>query len=65
MIAVMLAAGVGTRLFGANHSEPSKALLRFDGKSLLHRHIEILREKGVDRLVLVVGYRKEDRKSVV
>ena len=60
MIAVMLAAGVGTRLFGEHHSEPPKALLRFDGKSLLHRHIEILRENGVDRLVLVVGYRAEE-----
>ncbi len=60
MIAVMLAAGVGKRLFGENHSEPSKALLRFDGRSLLHRHIEILRENGIDRLVLVVGYRAEE-----
>ena len=60
MIAVMLAAGVGARLFGEDHSEPSKALLRFDGKSLLHRHIEILRDNGVDRLVLVVGYRAEE-----
>jgi len=60
MIAVMLAAGVGTRLYGESHAEPSKALLRFDGKSLLHRHIEILRDNGVDRLVLVVGYRKEE-----
>lgn len=60
MIAVMLAAGVGTRLFGEDHSEPSKALLRFDGKSLLHRHIDILRENGVDRLMLVIGYRKEE-----
>ena len=59
MIAGVLAAGVGKRLFGENHSEPSKALLRFDGKSLLHRHIEILRDNGVDRLVLVVGYRAE------
>lgn len=60
MIAVMLAAGVGKRLFGENHAEPPKALLRFDGKSLLHRHIEILRGYGVDRLVLVVGYRAEE-----
>ena len=60
MIALMLAAGVGKRLFGEDHSEPSKALLRFDGKSLLHRHIDLLREKGIDRLALVVGYRKEE-----
>lgn len=60
MIALMLAAGVGKRLFGENHSEPSKALLRFDGKSLLHRHIDFLRDNGVDRLVLVVGYRAEE-----
>lgn len=56
----MLAAGVGSRLRGeeagaAEH--PPKVLLRFGGRTLLHRHIENLRRAGVEKLALVVGYR--------
>ena len=60
MKAIMLAAGVGRRLFGEDDSQLPKALLRFGGKTLLHRHIEVLRANGVDELAMVVGYRKED-----
>ena len=56
----MLAAGVGRRLYGDDDTQPPKALLRFGGKSLLHRHIEVLRDNGVEELVLVVGYRREE-----
>jgi choline kinase len=57
MIAVMLAAGTGSRLSGSDESHPPKSLLRFDGRSLLERHVEILRAHGAEALVLVVGYR--------
>lgn len=60
MIAIMLAAGVGRRLSGVEGELPPKALLRFDGTTLLARHVEILRTFGVERLVLVVGYREDD-----
>ncbi len=60
MKVVMLAAGVGRRLFGDENDELPKALLRFKGKSLLARHVEILLDLGVHELVLVVGHRKED-----
>ena len=60
MKAVMLAAGVGRRLYGDGNDNLPKALLRFDGKTLLARHVEILREFGIDELVLVIGHRKED-----
>ncbi|HIJ45297.1 MAG TPA: NTP transferase domain-containing protein, partial [Rhodospirillaceae bacterium] len=60
MKAIMLAAGVGRRLFGEDHDQSPKALLRFDGKTLLERHIENLKDNGVDELVLVVGYRRDD-----
>ncbi len=60
MKAVMLAAGVGGRLYGDDSNDPPKALLRFDGKTLLARNIEILRNNGVEELVLIVGHRKED-----
>ena len=60
MKAIMLAAGVGTRLYGDENDNLPKALLRFDGKTLLARNIEILLDFGIDELVLVVGHRKED-----
>ena len=60
MKAVMLAAGVGRRLYGDENDDLPKALLRFEGKTLLERHVEILKALGVDELVLVVGHRKED-----
>lgn len=60
MKALMLAAGVGKRLYGEDDSQPPKALLRFDGKTLLHRHIELLEPCGIEELVLVVGYRETD-----
>ena len=55
----MLAAGVGSRLHAGEEGAPPKALLRFGGKTLIQRHIEILQAQGIQELVLVVGYRKE------
>ena len=60
MKAIMLAAGMGRRLGGDASELPPKALLRFDGRSLLDRHIEVLRSVGIDALTLVVGYRAGD-----
>jgi choline kinase len=58
MLALMLAAGVGERL-GKGGSRPPKALMRFGDESLLERHIAILRHYGIDRLMIVKGYRAE------
>jgi choline kinase len=52
--AVLLAAGVGRRL-DHGHEGP-KALLAFDGRSLLRRHMEILAANGVRRLSITIGY---------
>jgi choline kinase len=60
MKAIMLAAGVGHRLYGDDDSQPPKALLRFEGKSLLNRHVDILKACGIDELTIVVGYRHHD-----
>jgi choline kinase len=60
MKAVMLAAGIGSRLGSPAAEHPPKVLLRFDGKSLLQFHIEILKRRGIDELVLGVGYRHQD-----
>jgi choline kinase len=59
MKAIMLAAGLGSRLYGHDDDHPHKSLLRFGGKSLIERHVEILRECGVEELVLVTGFRAD------
>ena len=59
MKALMLAAGVGRRLFGDGNQELPKALLKFNGQTLIERHIEILISLGVDELLLVVGHRSD------
>ncbi|NQV84486.1 MAG: NTP transferase domain-containing protein [Rhodospirillales bacterium] len=60
MKVIMLAAGVGRRLHGDENDDLPKALLRFGGKTLLARHIEILRSHGIDEMVIVVGHHKDD-----
>jgi choline kinase len=55
--AVLLAAGVGRRL-GGDADHPPKALIRFGGKSLLRRHLEILAAFGVAEIAIVVGYKQ-------
>jgi choline kinase len=58
MKAIMLAAGVGSRL-GQGDDVAPKVLLRFGGKTLLERHIEILRHLGIRELVMGVGHQAE------
>ncbi|MBT4489882.1 MAG: phosphocholine cytidylyltransferase family protein [Rhodospirillaceae bacterium] len=60
MKAVMLAAGIGARLGSSITEPPPKVLLRFGGKSLLEYHLEILRQQGIDELVLGVGYKYQE-----
>jgi choline kinase len=57
MRAGILAAGVGRRL-GQGEDLP-KILLEFGGRSLLERHLALLRDFGVSRVDMVVGYRCE------
>jgi len=56
--ALILAAGVGCRL---GEDEPEqlrkpKALLELGGKSLLARHVEILRGAGITSITVVIGF---------
>jgi choline kinase len=60
MKVIMLAAGVGRRLHGDDNNDLPKVLLRFGGKTLLARHVEILRNHGIDEMFIVVGHRKDD-----
>lgn len=56
MRAVILAAGQGSRLRPFTDDRP-KGMVQLAGRPLLHRQIEVLREGGVDDIVLVSGYR--------
>ncbi|TDO36310.1 CDP-L-myo-inositol myo-inositolphosphotransferase [Kribbella sp. VKM Ac-2527] len=55
-VALLLAAGRGLRMRSAN----PKALRRVGGISLLERCTKVLQQAGVERIVVVVGYRCED-----
>ncbi|MGE0444751.1 MAG: NTP transferase domain-containing protein [Vicinamibacterales bacterium] len=54
MRGVILAAGRGARLNGANSDMP-KCLATVGGETLLSRNVRLLREAGVDEVVVVVG----------
>ncbi len=59
--ALILAAGVGCRLGDTTpeHLRRPKALLNFGGKSLLERHILILRQRGITQITVVIGFAGE------
>ena len=56
--AVILAAGLGHRLGAAGKAMP-KILLSFNGRTLLERHLTILRALGVSDVTLGIGYGAE------
>ncbi|MBP5976943.1 phosphocholine cytidylyltransferase family protein [Brasilonema sp. CT11] len=58
MKAIILAAGVGRRLGEQGQVQP-KCLLRFNGKSLLQRHLEYLRDYQITEVVIAVGYQAQ------
>ncbi len=58
MKAIILAAGVGQRLGKDGQIQP-KCLLKFNGKSLLERHLNYLRDYHIDEVVIAVGYQAE------
>ena len=55
--AVILAAGLGSRLNG--HDIP-KPLREVGGRTLLHRTLSVLEQAGIERVHVVVGYRAAD-----
>jgi choline kinase len=59
MRAIILAAGRGMRLQQAAEEQVPKCLLRFDGITLLERHLRLLKTAGVDEVVLALGWRHE------
>lgn len=64
MQALMLAAGMGKRLekFTQNNT---KCMVEVNGKKLIEKTIEILKQNGINKLVIVVGFKKEKLKKYV
>lgn len=58
MKAVILAAGVGKRLWEVTQHRP-KCLIEIGGRSLLHRYLESLAAVGIRRAEIVVGYKQD------
>src|SRR5437762_13368597 len=56
MRAILLAAGRGLRMQQPQDTELPKCLLRFGGRSLLERHLQLLRGAGVEAVVLALGF---------
>jgi choline kinase len=59
MRAILLAAGRGSRLQQPRTRQLPKCLLRFDGVTLLYRHLCLLKRAGIDRITLALGFRHE------
>lgn len=60
-MAVVMAAGKGTRM----KSELPKVLFPVRGRPMLHYVLDALEAGGVDRIVVVVGYRAQDVRTTV
>jgi len=58
MKAIILAAGMGTRL-GKYTKDLPKCMLNFLGKSLIERQVETLRSCGINDIIVVTGYQNE------
>ena len=56
--AIILAAGMSTRFVPLNYETP-KGLLKVKGEVLIERQIRQLMEKGIEEIIIVVGYMKE------
>jgi L-glutamine-phosphate cytidylyltransferase len=62
--AIILAAGMGTRLQGVDAARGlPKGLLALDGEPLMARALRLLGEQGIERTVMVVGHLKEAYQS--
>lgn len=58
MRAVIMAAGVGSRIQGLIHDKP-KCLIQAGAQSLISRSVEMLKCKGIDDISVITGYKSE------
>ena len=64
MKAVILAAGVGKRLWPVTQHRP-KCLIEIGGQTLLSRYLEVLASVQIRDVTMVVGYKQEMIRAVV
>lgn len=64
MKAIILAAGVGRRLWPITQHRP-KCLIELGGRSLIVRYLDALAGVGIKQAVIVVGYKQEMIKAAV
>ena len=58
MNAIILAAGMGTRLRPLTNNRP-KCMVSVNGEPMIERQIRFLKETGIDRITLVSGYKSD------
>lgn len=56
--AIIMAAGLSSRFAPISYEKP-KALIEVKGEVLIERQIRQLKEAGIENIILVVGYKKE------
>jgi choline kinase/transcriptional regulator with XRE-family HTH domain len=61
--AIILAAGMGTRMEHMTKSLPKCMAIQFDGKTLLSTHIDTLKKCGISDIAVVRGYAGKAMKS--
>ena len=64
MQSIILAAGMGSRL-GKHTRENTKCMLKINGKPLIEHALNALKAVGIRKVVLVVGYRRDNLKAFV
>jgi len=64
MRAILMAAGMGTRLRPLTENTP-KSLIEVNGMSLLERQIINLKEAGIDEIIVLTGYLNEKFDEIV
>lgn len=64
MQGLMLAAGMGKRL-GKYTKGNTKCMLNVAGRTLIERAVDALKNVGINRLVMVVGYKSENLKKFI
>jgi choline kinase len=62
MKAIILAAGMGTRLHKVSGGMP-KSMIVIGAKSIMHHQIESCQQVGIKDFVVVLGYKKDELKS--
>lgn len=62
MNAIIVAAGLGRRLMPITKNYP-KCLLKINGKRIIDLTIEVLKECGIQEIIMVVGYQQEKIKD--